>query len=164
MNIGRSLTAAVTGLLLFFFLALDLVLFGVLPLSSILVTVLPVVGFLLGAVVGAFVPKHGAVAAPAAVPAAPMAAPAAPMAPAPMAPPPVAPPPGAPGPAFVPTHTVPPGGLPTWPVPDATGPSNGHLDPGLAVRVVGQQGEWAQVRCENGWEAWVKGSVLVPGR
>lgn len=159
MNIGRSIAAAVSGFFLFFFLALDLVLFGILPLSSVLVTVLPVVGLVLGAVVGAFAPKRDAVAAPAAG-----VAPMTPASMAPIAPASVAPPPVAVGPAFVPTHTVPPGGLPTWPVPDSTGPSNGHLDPGLTVRVVGRQGPWARVHCENGWEAWVNGSLLVPGR
>ena len=59
MNVGRALAAAVAGFFLFFFLALDLVLFGVIPLGSLLVTVLPPFGFVLGAIVGSFVPKPG---------------------------------------------------------------------------------------------------------
>ena len=153
MNLGRAVAAAVAGLFLFFFVALALGLFGVVPLTRVLVTFLPVVGLVLGAVVGALVPKRGA-----ATPVPTSAAPVNPGVPAPAPGVPVSPQ------QFVPTHTVPAPGLPTWPAPDAAGPSNGRLDPGLAVRVVGRHGEWAQVHCENGWETWVNGTLLVPVR
>jgi hypothetical protein len=40
-----------------------------------------------------------------------------------------------------------------------------RLDPGLAVQVLEQRPEgWAQVRCSNGWAAWVDGRSLVPER
>lgn len=171
MNVGRAVAAGIAGLFLFFFLAVDLVLFGALPLNSVLVTILPLVGLVLGAVAGALVPRR---VAPPLAPVGPVAPPAPAPASAPV-PGGIAPRPGpvgaAPsggtypstGPGFRPTHTVPLGGLPTWPVPDANAPANGALDPGLPVRVVGRAGDWAQVHCENGWEAWVNGRSLVPG-
>ena len=38
----------------------------------------------------------------------------------------------------------------------------GPLDPGLGVQLVGWWGEWAHIRCSNGWEAWVNGRLLRP--
>ena len=53
MKVGRSVAAAVLGLLFMLFVAIDLVLFGVVPLNSVVVTILPLVGLVLGAVLGA---------------------------------------------------------------------------------------------------------------
>ncbi len=63
---------------------------------------------------------------------------------------------------FQPTHSAPPGGLPTWDVPDPARPPGPHLEAGLPVEVVQVQGGWTLVRCSNSWEAWVDGSRLVP--
>ena len=62
--------------------------------------------------------------------------------------------------AFRATHTAPTKGLRTWPEPgaQASGPS---LDPHLAVSVTQVWGDWAHIRCENGWEAWVDNRQLV---
>jgi len=147
VNVGRALAAAVAGFFLFFFLALDLVLFGVIPLGSLLVTVLPPFGFVLGAIVGSFVPKPGSGVAVAFV------------APGPV---PTTPWPVASGPQFLPSHRVPPGGLPSWSQPNPAVPADGVLDAQLPVRVMAWQGDWAEVVCENGWRTWVNGRLLVP--
>jgi hypothetical protein len=59
------------------------------------------------------------------------------------------------------THVVPTEGLPAWPGPDGSTPPAANLDPGLDVMVLERRGEWANVRCSNGWEAWVDGRRLV---
>lgn len=64
--------------------------------------------------------------------------------------------------AFSPTHSVPPEGAGTWPVPDPNRPADARLDPGLPVEVVARSGDWAQVRCSNDWVAWADGRTLVP--
>jgi hypothetical protein len=58
-------------------------------------------------------------------------------------------------------HTVPDSGLPTWPRPDPSVKQGPRLDPRLEVDVLKRQGEWAQVRCANGWTAWVDGRLLL---
>lgn len=58
MHIGRIIATGAVGLLLMFFVALDLVLFGVLALDSALVTILPVVGLLVGGALGALVAQR----------------------------------------------------------------------------------------------------------
>jgi hypothetical protein len=58
-------------------------------------------------------------------------------------------------------HTVPDSGLPTWPRPDPSAAQGPRLDPRLEVDVLKRQGEWAQVRCDNGWTAWVDGRLLL---
>lgn len=57
--------------------------------------------------------------------------------------------------AFAPTHTVPAGGLETRERPELDRAPDNRLDPGLPVAVTNEWGDWAKVRCENGWETWV---------
>jgi len=64
---------------------------------------------------------------------------------------------------FVPTHSVPVGGMPAWTAPDPAAPVAGHLDPYLPVQVVQRSGDWAHIVCSNGWAAWVDGRQLVDG-
>jgi hypothetical protein len=59
------------------------------------------------------------------------------------------------------THVVPTEGLPAWAGPDGSVPPAANLDPGLDVMVLESRGEWAYIRCSNGWEAWVDGRRLV---
>jgi hypothetical protein len=59
------------------------------------------------------------------------------------------------------THVVPTEGLPAWSGPDGSAPPAANLDPGLDVMVLERRGEWAQIRCSNGWEAWVDGRRLL---
>jgi hypothetical protein len=59
------------------------------------------------------------------------------------------------------THVVPTEGLPASSGPDGSAPPAANLDPGLDVMVLERRGEWAQIRCSNGWEAWVDGRRLV---
>ncbi len=63
-------------------------------------------------------------------------------------------------PAYEPTHVVPESGLPAWSDPDPTQPPVATLDPRLDVQVVETAGQWAHVRCSNGWTAWVDGNAL----
>ena len=62
---------------------------------------------------------------------------------------------------FRPTHRAPAGGLDAFDAPGAAAPT-ARLDPGLDVLVLEQQGDWAHVRCSNGWETWVDARMLVP--
>jgi hypothetical protein len=55
---------------------------------------------------------------------------------------------------------VPTGGLPAWSRSDATEQPVARLDPGLEVHVVERWGDWANIRCSNGWTAWVDGRRL----
>jgi hypothetical protein len=64
--------------------------------------------------------------------------------------------------SFLPTHTVPVGGLPAWAAPDATQAPAATLDAGLPVQLAEQQGGWARIICENTWSAWVDLSKLIP--
>ncbi|WP_338900013.1 hypothetical protein WBG99_33830 [Streptomyces sp. TG1A-60] len=63
-------------------------------------------------------------------------------------------------PAFLPTHVVPPGGLPAWEAPDPSRPTV-PLDALLPVQLLDRQGDWGRVLCANGWSAWVDGRLLV---
>lgn len=65
-------------------------------------------------------------------------------------------------PAYVATHRVPPTGLQAWATPDASQPAAADLAPNLDVQLVRWWGEWAEIRCSNGWTAWVGGRQLVP--
>jgi hypothetical protein len=59
------------------------------------------------------------------------------------------------------THAVPNEGLPAWAGPDGSGPPAANLDPGLDVMVFESRGQWAHIRCSNGWEAWVDARRLI---
>jgi hypothetical protein len=59
------------------------------------------------------------------------------------------------------THAVPSEGLPAWANPDGSGPPAANLDPGLDVMMLESRGDWAHIRCSNGWEAWVDGRRLL---
>ena len=59
------------------------------------------------------------------------------------------------------THAVPAEGLPAWAGPDGSVAPAANLDPGLDVMLIESRGDWAYVRCSNGWEAWVDGRRLV---
>jgi serine/threonine-protein kinase PknK len=63
---------------------------------------------------------------------------------------------------FQPSHLVPAHGLAAWSHPDAHYPAAAVLDPALPVQILQWWGEWAEVRCSNGWVAWVGGRELVP--
>jgi hypothetical protein len=60
MKVGRIVFTAVLGLLLFVFIALDLMFFGVVSLNSVVLTILPLVGLVLGGLLGAFASKRTA--------------------------------------------------------------------------------------------------------
>ena len=62
---------------------------------------------------------------------------------------------------FPATHRVPATGADAFDAPGAATPTN-RLDPGLDVQVLEQSGDWAHVRCSNGWETWVDARVLTP--
>ena len=65
-----------------------------------------------------------------------------------------------PSPGFRPTHVVPPNGMPAWDEPDPAR-STVSLDALLPVLLEERLGDWARVRCANGWAAWVDGRLLV---
>ena len=60
------------------------------------------------------------------------------------------------------THRVPAGGLSAWGRSDSGQQPLARLDAGLEVEVIGRWGDWANVRCTNGWVAWVDGRRLEP--
>lgn len=60
------------------------------------------------------------------------------------------------------THVVPVGGLRSWNVPDGATEPIADLAAGVELQVTDRQADWAQVRAENGWEAWVDGRRLAP--
>jgi hypothetical protein len=63
-------------------------------------------------------------------------------------------------PIWRPSHLVPGGGLPAWPLPDPTTVPT-YLDPELEVAVDQWDMHWAHVVCSNGWSGWVDGRRLV---
>lgn len=63
-------------------------------------------------------------------------------------------------PGFIPTHVVPPGGLPAWEAPDPSYPTVA-LDALLPVQLLERRGDWGRVLCANGWSAWIDGRLLV---
>jgi protease PrsW len=67
----------------------------------------------------------------------------------------------APVPAWSPTHQIPPGGLPAWPVPDPAQPIVATLDAGLEVAATERAGDWVRVSAVNGWTGWVDGRRLT---
>ena len=68
--------------------------------------------------------------------------------------------PGAAEPAWAPSHTVPREGLEAWAAPDPAGQVIATLAGGIELLVVERRADWAQVRAENGWEAWLDGRRL----
>ena len=61
----------------------------------------------------------------------------------------------------MPTHRVPENGLRAWATPDPTGPVISTLEPRAELVVMERSGDWAHVRAESGWTAWVDGRLLV---
>lgn len=96
-------------------------------------------------------PEAELVTPPRVEPAAPAAAPSAPVVPAAPAPEP-----------YRASHRVPWTGMPAWSAADPGPAPAANLDPDLDVEVLEWSGDWARVRCSNGWEAWVDGRQLVP--
>jgi hypothetical protein len=62
--------------------------------------------------------------------------------------------------SFIATHVVPDSGLNAWERPDPTLHPVAPLDPRLPVIVFERTGDWAHIRCSNGWEAWTDGRAL----
>lgn len=58
MKVGRIISTAVLGFLLFLFVGIDLVLFGVVALDSIVLTLFPLLGLVVGAALGVAVSKR----------------------------------------------------------------------------------------------------------
>jgi hypothetical protein len=63
---------------------------------------------------------------------------------------------------YAPTHRVPATGMQAWESPDASKPAAANLTANLDVQLLRWWGEWAEIRCSNGWTAWVGGRQLVP--
>lgn len=63
---------------------------------------------------------------------------------------------------FTPTHTIPLGGLPTWPAPDPSASAATTLAAGLEVALRERRGDWASVRAADGRGGWVDGRLLLP--
>ena len=64
--------------------------------------------------------------------------------------------------AYAATHRVPTAGLQAWSTPDASQAPAANLAPNLDVQLLRWWGEWAEIRCSNGWTAWVGGRQLIP--
>lgn len=62
---------------------------------------------------------------------------------------------------FTGTHRVPESGSACWGAPDPTEPPVATAQAGLPVEIVARRDDWAQVRFENGWLAWVDARPLV---
>ena len=65
-------------------------------------------------------------------------------------------------PAWEATHIVPSQGLRSWSSPDGGSAPIANLAGGVELQVTEWQSDWAGVRAENGWVAWVDGRQLVP--
>jgi hypothetical protein len=64
--------------------------------------------------------------------------------------------------SFPATHVVGPEGAAAWVAADAEAESAPRLHARLPVQVLEVWGDWAKVRCENGWETWTDGRKLRP--
>jgi hypothetical protein len=64
--------------------------------------------------------------------------------------------------AWVPSHAVPKGGLPTWPTPDGRSPSPVRLEAGVELSIAETRGDWARVVGSNGWTGWLDRRRLQP--
>ena len=58
MKVGRIISTALLGFLLFLFVGIDLVLFGVVALDSIVLTLFPFLGLVVGTALGVVVSKR----------------------------------------------------------------------------------------------------------
>lgn len=58
MKVGRIISTAVLGFLLFLFVGIDLVLFGVVALDSIVLTLFPLLGLVVGTALGVTASKR----------------------------------------------------------------------------------------------------------
>ena len=67
-------------------------------------------------------------------------------------------------PVWVPTHVVPPGGLPAWDAPDPARQPIAMLSEHVELVVIARAGAWAQVRGINGWTGWVDGRRIFERR
>lgn len=63
--------------------------------------------------------------------------------------------------AFGATHLISGSGAASWTTPDVSTPPGPRLEPFLPVEIVAVWGDWARIRCENGWEAWTDGRTLT---
>ena len=63
-------------------------------------------------------------------------------------------------PVWTPTHAVVGSGTAAHDLPDPSSPSV-PMDGGLDVEVIERRGDWVQVRCSNGWTAWVSAGDLL---
>ena len=68
--------------------------------------------------------------------------------------------PPAPVTLFHATHRAPATGLATREKPDPGKRPNNRIEPGLELQVIERAGDWARIRCSNGWETWVDGRYL----
>jgi hypothetical protein len=66
--------------------------------------------------------------------------------------------------AWVATHMVPTGGLPTWPSPDGRAPSSVRLEARVPLSIAETRGDWARVVGANGWTGWLDRRRLEPVR
>jgi RsiW-degrading membrane proteinase PrsW (M82 family) len=64
-------------------------------------------------------------------------------------------------PGWIPTHRVPPEGMPSWDQPDPSRPMT-PLAGTLPIVVARRIGDWAQVVASNGWTGWVDARRVVP--
>ena len=62
---------------------------------------------------------------------------------------------------FQPAFASPAQGLRTWSRPDGSLPNGPEIPAGLELELVERLGDWADVRCSNGWSAWVDARALV---
>ena len=68
----------------------------------------------------------------------------------------------APAPTWSATHTIPDGGLPARETPDPSADPLLRIKSETGVRMIEEQGAWARITIESGWEAWVDGRRLIP--
>jgi len=64
-------------------------------------------------------------------------------------------------PAWSVSHTVPGEGIQAWAAPEPAGPVITTLAGGVELQVTERRADWAHVRAQNDWEAWVDGRRLV---
>ncbi len=71
-------------------------------------------------------------------------------------------PPVATEPAWIATHAVPAEGIQAWADPDPAGDVIANLAGRVELEVIERRANWANVKAENDWEAWVDGRRLIP--